>query len=199
MIDIDRINEELAAIRGSRREPNASLKPEWIDWTDGIAGEWPDQGRNHEERLIEFRSPLQLKNFTPPPGLVLLGDHHILKGNVFVIGGAPGVGKSRASVALAVAGATQSDWFGFTVHRRLKVLIVQNENGEFRLSREFADLDCEALENFIRICPPPPYGFCFSVKIFANSSPPQSPSSNPTLSSLILGMLSRTSKTRGNI
>ena len=32
---------------------------------------------------------------------VLVGDCHIVCGSAFVIGGAPGVGKSRASVALA--------------------------------------------------------------------------------------------------
>jgi len=117
--------------------------------------------REPERPLIEFRSPLQLKNFIPPPGLVLAGHFHIVKGSVFVIGGAPGVGKSRAAVALAVAGATQSDWFGLKVHRRFKVLICQSENGEFRLAREFAELDCETLENFVRVCPPPPYGLCF--------------------------------------
>jgi hypothetical protein len=85
-----------------------------------------------------------------------------VKGNTFVIGGAPGVGKSRGAVALALAGATCSDWFGLTVHRKFKVLIVQNENGEFRLSRDFAQLNCETLDDYVRICPPPPYGFCFA-------------------------------------
>ena len=122
--------------------------------------------REPERPLIEFRSPLQLKNFIPPPGLVLVGDFHIVKGSVFVIGGAPGVGKSRAAVALAVAGATRSDWFGLKVHRRFKVLICQTENGEFRLAREFAELDCETLETFVRICPPPPYGLCFGSDDF---------------------------------
>jgi len=117
---------------------------------------------NGEKPLIEFRSPLQLKNFTPPPGIVLVGDCHIVKGSVFVIGGAPGVGKSRASVSLAVAGATCSDWFDLKVHRKLKVMIIQTENGELRLAREFGELNCEALENFVRVCPPPPYGMCFA-------------------------------------
>jgi hypothetical protein len=116
--------------------------------------------------LIEFRSPLQLKNFTPPPGIVLVGDCHIVKCSVFVIGGAPGVGKSRSAVTLAVAGATGHDWFGLTVHRRFKTMIVQTENGEFRLAREFRELDCDALENFVRVCPPPPYGLCFRREDF---------------------------------
>jgi hypothetical protein len=76
--------------------------------------------REREKPLIEFRSPRQLKNFIPPPGLVLVGDCHIVRGSVFVIGGAPGVGKSRASVTLAVAGATRSDWFGLKCTARSK-------------------------------------------------------------------------------
>jgi DnaB-like helicase N terminal domain/AAA domain len=119
-------------------------------------------GSKPPKPLIEFRSPLQLKDFVPPPGLVLVGDFHIAKGNVFVIGGAPGIGKSRGAVSLAVAGASQDDWFGLTVHCKFKVLIVQNENGEFRLSRDFAQLNCQALDDYVRICPPPPYGFCFA-------------------------------------
>jgi hypothetical protein len=116
--------------------------------------------------LIEFRSPSQLKSFIPPPGMVLVGDCHIVRGSVFVIGGAPGVGKSRAGVALAEAGATGFDWFGLTVHRKFKTLIIQNENGEFRLSKEFADLDCEKLDPWVRVCPPPPFGLCFDREEF---------------------------------
>ena len=79
--------------------------------------------------LIEFRKPSQLKAFVPPAGSVLVGDCHIVRGSVFVIGGAPGVGKSRAGVALAEAGATGLDWFGLKVHRKFKTMIIQNENG----------------------------------------------------------------------
>jgi hypothetical protein len=123
-------------------------------------------GSDARKALIEFRSPLQLKNFTPPTGIVLVGDCHIVKGSVFVIGGAPGVGKSRASVSLAVAGATCSDWFSLKVHRKLRVMIIQSENGEFRLSKEFAELNCNALEDYVRICPPPPFGICFQREDF---------------------------------
>jgi hypothetical protein len=116
--------------------------------------------------LIEFRSPRQLKGFEPPPGLILVGDCHILRGSVFVIGGAPGIGKSRASVALAIAGATGREWFGLTTHRKFKTMVVQTENGLFRLSREFAELDCDTLEDYVRICPPPPYGLCLGREVF---------------------------------
>jgi hypothetical protein len=111
--------------------------------------------------LIEFKTPSQLKNFVPPPGIVLVGNCHIVRGSVFVIGGAPGVGKSRASVALAEAGAIGHEWFGLTVHRKFKTMIIQTENGPFRLKKEFSEMDCDALEAYVRICEPPPFGLCF--------------------------------------
>jgi hypothetical protein len=111
--------------------------------------------------VLEFLRPSAVRNYKPPEGFVLVGDCHIVRGSVFVIGGAPGVGKSRAAVALAVAGATGAEWFGLKVHTRFRTMIVQNENGLFRLSREFADLDCPALEDFVRVCPPPPLGLAF--------------------------------------
>jgi DnaB-like helicase N terminal domain/AAA domain len=117
-------------------------------------------------RLIEFRTPSELKGFTPPPGMVLVGHCHIVKALVFVIGGAPGVGKSLSSVGLAVAGATGNEWFGLTVHGRFKTMIIQTENGPFRLSKEFGELDCEALENYVRVCLPPPFGLCFNREDF---------------------------------
>src|SRR5262249_52929328 len=113
-----------------------------------------------------FKTPLQLKNFVPPPGMVLVGDCHIVRGYVFVIGGAPGVGKSRSSVALAEGGAMCSDWFGLKVHRRFKTMIIQTENGLLRLSKEFGELNCDALENYVRVCPPPPFGLCFGREEF---------------------------------
>ena len=121
--------------------------------------------------LIEFKRPSELKSFIPAPGTMLVGDCHVVRGSVFAIGGAPGVGKSRASVALAEAGATCSEWFGLTVHRQFKTMIIQTENGLFRLSKEFSQLDCDALENSVRISPPPPFGMCLEREDFVRNSP----------------------------
>jgi hypothetical protein len=88
------------------------------------------------------------------------------RGSVFVIGGAPGIGKSRATVALAEAGATGLEWFGLKVHSKFKTFIVQNENGRFRLKQEFAELKEAVLDDFIRITPPPLYGICFDRREF---------------------------------
>jgi len=111
--------------------------------------------------LIEFLKPSELRAYQPPEGVVLVGDCHITRGNVFVIGGAPGIGKSRSVVALAEAGAKCAGWFGLPVRCPFKTMIVQNENGQFRLSKEFSELDCAALDNFVRVCPPPPFGLTF--------------------------------------
>ena len=111
--------------------------------------------------FIESLRPSELRDYQPPEGIVLIGDNHVTRGSVFVIGGAPSVGKSRASVALAEAGATGYDWFNLKVHSKFKTLIVQNENGRFRLKQEFSDLVCDALDDYVRVTPPPAYGLCF--------------------------------------
>ncbi|HEY1791265.1 MAG TPA: AAA family ATPase [Verrucomicrobiae bacterium] len=116
--------------------------------------------------MIEFFKPSQLTAYNPPDGLQLVGDHHVDKCGPYVIGGAPGVGKSRSAVALAVAGATGADWFGLKVHRQFKTMIIQAENGRMRLKNEFSDLNCAELDEYVRLCPPPPYGFAFERPAF---------------------------------
>jgi hypothetical protein len=115
------------------------------------------------ERRIRFYSPSQLRAYKPDKDIVLVGDNHIVLGEVFVIGGEPGVGKSRAATALAVSGATKESWFGLPVHRRFRTMIVQTENGLFRLQQEFGSLGfaddiAKDIEDWIRVCEPPPFG-----------------------------------------
>jgi hypothetical protein len=114
-----------------------------------------------EKNFIEVLTPSQIQQYQPPKDLVLAGDYHIVRGNVFAFGGPPGVGKSRASIAFAQSGATGKDWFGHTVHVQFRTLIIQNENGLFRLQRELADINEPLLEDYLRISSPPPYGLCF--------------------------------------
>jgi hypothetical protein len=116
--------------------------------------------------LIEVLTPSEIKAYQPPPGTLLVGDNHIVRGSAFVIGGAPGTGKSRATVALSEAGATGYEWFGQPVHCKFRTIIIQNENGRYRLQQEFADLDEALLDQWVRISPPPPYGLCFHKQEF---------------------------------
>jgi len=119
--------------------------------------------------LLEFLTPNEMKAYRAPEGSELVGDSHIVRGAVFVIGGAPGVGKSRASVALAMAGALREPWFGLSIQKQFRTMIIQNENGRKRLSDEFFTLPCDDLESWIRVSPPPPFGIDLNNPDFQNA------------------------------
>jgi hypothetical protein len=110
---------------------------------------------------FRFRSPSECRNYDPPKGLTLAGDFHITRGSLTVLAGQPGVGKSRAAMALAVSGATGEPWFGLKIHRRFRTAILQNENGLHRLKMELSGFDVPDLDEFIRVSEPPPYGMAF--------------------------------------
>jgi hypothetical protein len=118
------------------------------------------------EPRIRFFSPHSLRDFVPDNDIVLIGDCHIIRGEVFVIGGEPGVGKSLGATQLAVSAATQRDWFGLTVHRQFRTMIVQTENSRYRLRLEFSSLECDEIENWIRVSEPPPFGLTLTNKEF---------------------------------
>jgi AAA domain len=130
-------------------------------FAEGLEREQSDSEPTEKKVFVEFLRPSELRDYHPPEGIVLVGDNHITRGSIFVIGGAPGIGKSRAAVALAEAGATAVQWFGLPVHCKFKTLIVQNENARYRMKLEFSELDCETMDEFVRVTPPPPYGLCF--------------------------------------
>lgn len=111
-------------------------------------------------------SPAQCRGFEPPSGYVLVGDCHVTRGAKFVVGGQPGIGKSRSSVALAIAGATGRDWFGLKVHAKFRTLILQGENGRYRLKKEFAELNDPALDEWIRVSDRPEFGLAFDCPGF---------------------------------
>jgi KaiC/GvpD/RAD55 family RecA-like ATPase len=118
---------------------------------------------------IEFHSPNEIKSFELPPNLILVGDSHIQRGAFCVIGGAPGVGKSRAAMALAIAGATGENWLDLQVPNKFRTMIIQNENGKARLKKDFETINCSEFEQYIRICSPPPYGMAFEVSEFVEA------------------------------
>jgi AAA domain len=123
-------------------------------------------GKSREPR-IRFFSPSELRDYKPDHDIVLVGNCHVMRGEVFVIGGEPGVGKSLSTTQLAVSGATGRDWFGLEVHRQFKTMIVQTENGRYRLRQEFDSLDLrEEIEDWIRVSEPPPFGLTLTNSEF---------------------------------
>ena len=123
------------------------------------AGEPPKPKR----QWLEVWKPSDFLSFDPPRDFILMGDCHLTRGNITVLGGCPGVGKSRAAIGLAIAGATGRDWLGHPVHSRFRTLIIQIENGEWRLKNELGDaLPAGGLDDWLRITPPPVHGLAFS-------------------------------------
>lgn len=116
---------------------------------------------------IRFFSPSELRAYKPDNDIVLVGNCNVMRGEVFVVGGEPGVGKSRAATALAIAGATGQPWFGLDVHRQFRTMIVQTENGRFRLKQEFDSIKLGSeIEDWIRISEPPPFGLTLTNSEF---------------------------------
>lgn len=140
-----------------------------VDHHESIIGPQPvdektvSEGAGEKPReWIPLWKPSEFINFEPPKDFILLGNCHAVRGGLTVLGGFPGVGKSRAALALAIAGAKCVPWMGLKVHAHFKTLIIQCENGPFRLKTELTEaLQGRDMDDWIRITPPPPYGLAF--------------------------------------
>jgi hypothetical protein len=114
---------------------------------------------------VRFLKPSECASYQIPKGHLLVGDQHIVRGEIFVIGGTQGVGKSRAVTYLAACGASKNDWFGRTIHHQFRTLIIQNENGILRLKDELQAVQSETdldLDDWLRVTSPPDEGLRFS-------------------------------------
>jgi hypothetical protein len=140
------------------------------DWLKALAdfGEFIEAIRNakshrptRDKIYIEFHRPSFYLEYQPPEDLVLVGDNHIVRGSVVVLAGPPGVGKSRGITASALSGALRIPWFGMEVHTNYKTMVIQAENGRFRLKKELTGINEPRLEDYLLICPPPQFGLCF--------------------------------------
>ena len=119
------------------------------------------------EPRIRFFKPSELRAYSPDHDAVLFGEEHIIRGEVFIIGGEPGVGKSTAATELAIAGAMGRDWLGLKNHGRWKTLIIQSENGRYRLQKEYAARGLvDEIEGAILVSEPPPYGMTLANEEF---------------------------------
>lgn len=119
---------------------------------------------------FDFKPPSFFTSYELPKDAILVGDCHLTRGDLTVIGGVPGCGKSRLLVSLAIAGkqGKGASWMGHPVHARFKTAILQAENGEVRLKRELQDIKEQGhdLDGHLFITPPPPHGFAFTDPAF---------------------------------
>lgn len=150
-------------------EPYASPDPTLSDLIAGnVVPFEPEDPKKQPRRYFELLTPGECRDFEIPRDHVLCGDFHLTRGDITVLAGVPGCGKSRLAVGLAVAGATGADWMGLPVHSPFRTLILQAENGIARLKSEFSDIDTGAvdLDEYLRVTPPPPYGLAFDSREF---------------------------------
>lgn len=128
----------------------------------------PEDPKKVPRRYFELLTPAECRDFVIPRDHILCGDFHFTRGDITVLAGVPGCGKSRLAVALAVAGATGADWMGHPVNSRFRTLILQAENGIARLKSEFSDIQTGGVDfdEYLRITPPPQYGMDFASKEF---------------------------------
>ena len=129
---------------------------------DQLENEIQESVEEPREPRIRVFTPSELRAYNPAQEPVLVGYNHVTRGEVFVIGGEPGVGKSRLAVSLAIAGATGSDWLGLKLRHQFRTLILQTENGRYRLKNDFDEIARDGLDDWLRISEPPPFGLTFS-------------------------------------
>lgn len=103
--------------------------------------------------IIEVVKPSEARSYVPDPGIFLLGQGLLCRGEFAVIAGLPGLGKSRLATTLAVSGALGKPWQGYQVARRFRTLIVQSENSLSRIKSEFLSVPQEC-EDWILVSKP---------------------------------------------
>ncbi len=113
--------------------------------------------------LLNFLKPSQILAWKPALDHCLVGEALIARGEVVLIAGAAGIGKSRAAFALAVSGATGGDWLGQPVRCLFRSLFIQNENGMHRLHSDFVALKSAGvdLEGAVEVLASPDVGLAF--------------------------------------
>jgi hypothetical protein len=113
---------------------------------------------SRERKLIEWVTIEEAQAYQPDPKLFLVGEDMISKGDVTVICGWPGLGKSRLATTLALAGATGRAWMGYRTRRKFRTLILQSENSLRRIKTEFEGQDPK-LSEWVRISKPTSLSF----------------------------------------
>lgn len=113
------------------------------------------------EPMISWHSPSELQALQVPEGWNLAGNWHLQRGGFSILAGAPGVGKSRAALHLALQMARGAgEWMGLPIYGKSRVLILQNENGLARLHKDFESIaDVQTLDLWVRVSQPPKLGF----------------------------------------
>jgi len=105
-------------------------------------------------KLIPIVTAKELRDYKPDPRTFLVGANMIRRGELTVLAGWGGLGKSRLLTTLAVAGAKgRGDWMGYEVKRQFRTLVLQSQNSMDRLKSELSGLP-EYINDNIRFSAP---------------------------------------------
>jgi len=94
--------------------------------------------------MIEVWTIDQAKAYVPDPTTFLAGADMISRGELIVMAGPPGVGKTRLANTFAFAGAKGKGlWMGYEIKRRFRTFVLQSENNPRRIQNEVKDVPQE--------------------------------------------------------
>lgn len=103
-----------------------------------------DRMTTRSRPMIEVWTIEQVKAYVPDPSTWLIGEDIVSRGELSVMAGPPGVGKTRWANTLAFAGARgNGTWTGYQVKRRFRTLVLQSENNPRRIQSEVKDVPKE--------------------------------------------------------
>ena len=119
------------------------------------------------KKKVSFATWDQVTRFEPPKGFQLLDRMMLARGQMTVLAGYPGTGKSMLSLWLAALAATGAgEFMGHEILTRFRTLILQNENGLFPLKERFQGIQSRFpdfdFSDWIRISEPPEDGLAIA-------------------------------------
>jgi hypothetical protein len=120
-----------------------------------------------KKKTINFASWNEVTNYKVPEGFQLMDNMFLARGQISVVAGYPGTGKSMFSMWLAALAATGAeDFMGHKILTRFRTLVLQNENGLFPLQQRFQGVQ-ERFPDFnfndwIKVSEPPENGLAVS-------------------------------------
>lgn len=159
--ELDRMADRRRALRASAElallARNDQVKPEDIKSKFGELYEKSARISDAGRPLIEIVGCEELKAYQPDPKTFLVGADMVSRGELCLIAGWAGLGKSRLANTLAFAGARGSaiTWMGYEVKRQFRTLVLQCENSMRRLKSEVDGMppEYQDLVKFSKPCP----------------------------------------------
>lgn len=129
------------------------MDPTAIHNTTDRAARTEAQTKPEEKPPFKVWTLGELRKQAEPEGWNLVGDYHITRGSITVLAGSPGIGKSFATLMLAIQGAIGSgNWLGYTINTKFKTLIIQSENSLLRLILDAKRVDMsDTLDDCVKL------------------------------------------------